>query len=239
MENVCKVYFVRHGETDWNKEQRMQGHTDIPLNENGRKQADLASRFFHDKKGEIAAIFSSDLLRASETARIIGGHIGLEVVENAKLREICFGVFQTLLKTEALAKYPLEFEKYKKDREYRIPEGESGCDVFDRVTTAVETLATQYVGRSIAIVAHGGALGSMWRRLHGLPGTSMPGPSEAFANAAIAEAHYSSESWKVIRWNDKQHLKGVSLINWDTSGNDDDTQAEIEHTNTNNNNNAS
>lgn len=101
---AARIVLVRHGETDWNREHRFQGHADQPLNERGREQArELADRLQHES---AAALYTSPLRRASETARIVGERIGLVPIELGALREIDVGDWQGLTIDEVKARYP-------------------------------------------------------------------------------------------------------------------------------------
>jgi probable phosphoglycerate mutase len=138
---VTTLLLVRHGETDWNAEGRLQGHTDRPLNEHGRRQAnELAERL----AGEGAdAIYASDLARARETAEIVGGRLGLPVVIDADLREKNWGNWEGLTGDERIH---VEFE------------GESTEDHRERMVRAVKRIAERHPGQRVVVVTHGGSL---------------------------------------------------------------------------------
>lgn len=120
----------------------MQGHTDIPLNETGRKQAAAAARFFQQATIETmatggpylpSAVYSSDLARAAVTGDMIAETIGMTVTRDERLREMNLGIFQTLTKPEAATKYGKEWTAYCGSTEYIIPDGESRVLLFQRV----------------------------------------------------------------------------------------------------------
>jgi broad specificity phosphatase PhoE len=138
---VTTLLLVRHGETDWNAEGRLQGHTDRPLNELGRRQAkELAEKL----AGEGAdAIYASDLTRAKETAEIVGARLGLTVVIDADLREKNWGSWEGLTGDERVH---VEFE------------GESTKEHRDRVVRAVRRIAERHPGQRVIVVTHGGSL---------------------------------------------------------------------------------
>jgi broad specificity phosphatase PhoE len=138
---MTRLLFVRHGETDWNAEGRLQGHTDRPLNDYGRRQArELAERLAEDG---VAAIYSSDLRRAKETAEIVGGRLGLPVVTDPDLRERNWGSWEGLTPAERDA---VEFV------------GESPQDHRDRMLRAVGRIAERHPDQTVAVVTHGGSL---------------------------------------------------------------------------------
>jgi broad specificity phosphatase PhoE len=148
---VTTLLLVRHGETDWNAEGRLQGHTDRPLNDYGRRQAqELAERL----AGEGAdAIYASDLKRATETAEIVGARLGLPVVIDADLREKNWGNWEGLTGDERVL---VEFE------------GESTADHRDRVLRAVRRIAGRHPGQRIVVVTHGGSLRRVQAAVNGV-----------------------------------------------------------------------
>jgi probable phosphoglycerate mutase len=138
---MCTLLLVRHGETDWNAAGRLQGHTDRPLNDYGRMQArKLAEQLQGDG---IAAIYASDLVRARETAEILGERLGLPVAIDADLREKNWGTWEGLTPDERLN---VEFE------------GETTEEHRERVLRAVRRIAERHPGRRVVVVTHGGSL---------------------------------------------------------------------------------
>jgi broad specificity phosphatase PhoE len=138
---MCTLLLVRHGETDWNAAGRLQGHTDRPLNDYGRVQArKLAEQLQGDG---IAAIYASDLVRARETAEILGECLGLPVAIDADLREKNWGTWEGLTPDERLN---VEFE------------GETTEEHRERVLRAVRRIAEHHPGRRVVVVTHGGSL---------------------------------------------------------------------------------
>ena len=125
--------------------------------------------YFASMKGEIAGFFSSDLLRASQTAEIIAEPHGMAVERDPRLREMHLGVFQTNVKAEAEAKFPAEWAAYGASRTFKIPGGESKVELYNRVSAGVEEIAAKFAGKTIIMVAHGGALRTVQARLQGFP----------------------------------------------------------------------
>jgi broad specificity phosphatase PhoE len=148
---VTTFLLVRHGETDWNAAGRLQGHTDRPLNEHGRRQAnELAEQL----AGEGAdAIYASDLSRAKETAEIVGARLGLPVVIDADLREKNWGNWEGLTGDERVY---VEFE------------GESTQDHRERVLRAVRRIAERHPGQRVVVVTHGGSLRRIQAAVNGV-----------------------------------------------------------------------
>jgi len=138
---VTVLLLVRHGETDWNAEGRLQGHTDTPLNDYGRRQAAaLAEQLAGDG---IAAIYASDLSRARETAEIVGGRIGLPVSVVPDLREKNWGSWEGLTPTERDA---VEYV------------GESTMEHRARTVRALAAIAGRHPGERVLVVTHGGSV---------------------------------------------------------------------------------
>lgn len=136
-----RIFLARHGETDWNVERRIQGSTDIPLNENGIRQAySLSSyldRLFHAEGGFLSSIFTSPLMRAKETAEIVGRRLGVEVETVPGLEEMNFGICEGKTWIESKSLYPKELEEWEQNKRYRrISGGESYQDVLNRFFSA-------------------------------------------------------------------------------------------------------
>ena len=158
-----KLHLVRHGETDWNLEQRLQGHIidpPISLNDKGRSQAMDTATILKDKNLEI--IFSSDLHRALETAAIISDVYDINIVKNYNLREADFGIFQGEL-------YSDESHKYFTDSALQFPEGESLDEAGYRVKEALKELSLQYNYDNAGVVTHGGIIGNLRAEIEGNP----------------------------------------------------------------------
>jgi len=138
---MTELLLVRHGETDWNAEGKLQGHTDRPLNDYGRRQAQaLAERIAGES---IDAVYASDLSRARETAEILAEKFGLTVVVDPDLREKNWGNWEGLTSDERLH---IEFE------------GETSQAHRDRTLSAVQRIVDRHPGERIVVVTHGGSL---------------------------------------------------------------------------------
>jgi broad specificity phosphatase PhoE len=148
---VTTLLLVRHGETDWNAEGRLQGHTDRPLNDYGRRQAkELAERLAAE---DVDAIYTSDLSRAKETAEILGERLGLPVVVDADLREKNWGSWEGLTGDERL------------NVDYV---GESTEDHRERILRAVERIVERHPAQRIVVVTHGGSLRRIQAAVNGV-----------------------------------------------------------------------
>lgn len=144
---MTEILLARHGETDWNRERRIQGHTDRPLTDEGRRQAvGLAERLVDDPPD---AVYSSDLVRAHETARIVAERLELEVIVLPELRERDFGTWEGLTDDEILARFP---------KAHNGPWGdaESREEMLERVREAIGRIATAHPEGRVLVITHGG-----------------------------------------------------------------------------------
>ena len=151
------VYLARHGETDWNLEQRWQGHTDIALNPTGHAQARALAAALSSVA--FAGVVTSDLVRASETARIVGEQLGLAVAyTDVDLRERAFGVFEGLTRDQCITQHPEAWRAWIEEQ--RAPQGgEEPRAVAARMTRAIARAASHFAGDGpILLVTHGSAL---------------------------------------------------------------------------------
>ena len=178
---MTHLYLVRHGQTDWNVEGRWQGQADVPLNERGRQQAAQVARAL--SKLGLVAIYSSDLLRARETANTLAALTGLEVQLDPRLREIHQGEWQGMLVSEIQERYGEAFQRRKDDPlNVAPPGGETVLQVKERVVDAIEDIVQQHPQERVAVVSHGFAL-------------------------AVIQVHYQNrpvtDAWKMIPENDE------------------------------------
>ena len=151
---MTRIVIVRHGETDWNAEGRVQGHTDVPLNDAGRRQAESAARAL--QRAEVAAVYASDLERAAETGRIIAQLHGLDVRLSAALRERNLGVWQGHTLDEVGAFDP-ENLRLMRAGEWFVPEGgETFEELRERVVAEVRRIAAAHEGQTVVVATHGG-----------------------------------------------------------------------------------
>lgn len=148
------IYIVRHGETEWNKQKRTQGSQNVSLTDTGRKQALRLGKYLEGKS--IQKIYSSDLDRAFETAKIIGDRINLVPTPSFLLREVCFGEWEGLTLDEIEEKYPGQLDKWNNNIEFKSPNGESISCVARRVQSFIQQLNKDHTKRDekILIVSH-------------------------------------------------------------------------------------
>lgn len=203
---VTQILAIRHGETDWNVQQRLQGHTDIPLNARGMAQAArLAAALQHEP---LQAIYSSDLSRALATATPFAQRQGLTVTPEPALRERCFGSFEGLSYTEIDQQWPQEAAAWRRrDPAFAPPGGETLPAFQERCVQAVLKLAAAHPGQTIALVAHGGVLDA-WYRAASRAGLQAP-RTWVLGNAAINRLLLADEGLMLVGWNDTQHLDNL------------------------------
>lgn len=164
---MSRLCLVRHGQTDWNLEGRYQGQSDVPLNEQGRIQAQALARELQDSR--FAAIYTSDLKRARETAEIIGASVQIPVTLEPRLREINQGEWEGQLVEVIKARYfKLWQQRDANPAIVRLPGGETVQEVADRVYAALNEIVGQHPGTSIIIVSHGLALATVICKAQGL-----------------------------------------------------------------------
>jgi broad specificity phosphatase PhoE len=158
---VTTILLVRHGETDWNLDRRLQGHSDQPLNATGREQArGLAEELAGE---ELDAVYSSDLSRASETARIIAEARGLEVTALPELRERHFGTWEGLTDDEIGQRFPEAAKGI-------LGDGETREEMDRRVVGVLQRIAAEHPDGTVLVISHGGPLRAVFRHCGVDPG---------------------------------------------------------------------
>jgi alpha-ribazole phosphatase/probable phosphoglycerate mutase len=146
---MTTILLVRHGETDWNVDRRVQGHSDTPLNDTGRAQASALGRELAEE--EIDAVYSSDLVRAHETARLVADPRRLAVTAIRDLRERHFGTWEGLTDEEIFTRFP-------EAREGPFGDGETREEMTERVLAALHRIAETHPDSRVLVVSHGGPL---------------------------------------------------------------------------------
>jgi probable phosphoglycerate mutase len=198
------LYVVRHGQTDWNRARRFQGHIDIPLNAAGRQEAErLALRLSATR---FAAIYCSDLERTRQTSEPCATRVGLTVQSLPALRERNYGIFEGLTAAEIASRYPQESARWMThDSRFVIPAGESQEGFRDRIFACLDALAARHADDApLLIVTHGGALDMLYRRAFSLPwdaARSCPVP-----NAALNRVEVLGDAVRILDWANVEHL---------------------------------
>ncbi|WII71863.1 histidine phosphatase family protein [Bdellovibrio sp. 22V] len=193
------IHLFRHGQTDWNIHRRMQGHTDIPLNEEGRRQALSLQTYF--KENSVELFMSSDLVRAQQTAQIANAHLSLPFFTSPEFREARLGELEGLTQAEADAKFGAEsWQKWislnPEDFHFRYPQGESAHETIDRFTAGLKNFCLKHDFQSAGLCTHGLV---MRRFLHSL----RPEMTELLPipNCVVYK----------VEWDPKSHLFSFSL----------------------------
>ncbi|WP_332848538.1 histidine phosphatase family protein [Massilia sp. S19_KUP03_FR1] len=203
---------VRHGETAWNAERRLQGHLDIALNAEGERQAAAVARALAGT--HIDTIVSSDLQRASQTAQAIAASHALPVQVERALRERCYGGFEGLLYSEIEQRFPHEFAQWQaREVDAVLPAGanlgESFRQFYARCTNAIIAVATRCPGQTIVLVAHGGVLECAYRCALGM---ALETPRTfTIPNASINRFTFQDGKLTLISWGEIEHLQQVAM----------------------------
>ncbi|HAT32452.1 MAG TPA: histidine phosphatase family protein [Janthinobacterium sp.] len=201
------ILLIRHGETAWNAERRLQGHIDIALNDEGLRQAEALGRALGGEA--LTAIISSDLQRAKQTAQALAGHHRLHIQTDALLRERCYGAFEGMLYADIALRYPLEYAAWQaRDIDAVMPAGvrvaQSFRQFYARAVGGIERWASRYAGQSIAIVAHGGVLECAYRAAVGM---SLDSPRDfQVKNSSVNRFTFEDGKLSLTNWGDIDHL---------------------------------
>jgi broad specificity phosphatase PhoE len=183
---MAEIWLVRHGQTDWNLEGRFQGQLDVPLNDIGMDQV----RVFAENLGDRAfcALYSSDLLRARQTAEIISGHVNLPIKFDRRLREISQGQVEGLLLSEVSQKFGNELNERRINPVHsRMPGGESVSEVAERVKFAMDDIARAHPTEPVLVASHGLAIATMLCRVRGYPMETVYSHIQENATAEVIE----------------------------------------------------
>lgn len=203
---MTELLFIRHGETDWNRQHRFQGQIDVPLNTTGRRQAVcLAERLAGDRHDLLLA---SDLQRALQTAAPLAEAWGMPAVPLPGLREQGFGIFEGLEVAVIQADHAELWQHWlAHDADFALPGGESARQFNTRVLAAVQDLVAAHAGRRLAVVTHGGVLDMLWRHAKGLP---LDGQRTCdIPNTGLNRLRWSDAGLHIELWADASHLVDV------------------------------
>ncbi|XP_011039205.1 PREDICTED: phosphoglycerate mutase-like protein 4 [Populus euphratica] len=206
----AEIIVVRHGETVWNVDGRIQGHIDVELNEVGREQAAVvADRISREFK--VSAVYSSDLKRAFETAEKIAAACGVaEVIKDPDLRERNLGDLQGLVLQEAAKVSAVAYRAFKSHRTNQdIPGGGESLDkLYDRCTSSLERIAAKHTGERVVVVTHGGVIRELYQRA--CPNGKSGG---RVLNTSINIFHISDgDRWTIKTWGDVSHLNETGYL---------------------------
>jgi probable phosphoglycerate mutase len=201
------LYLIRHGETDWNAAGRWQGHADVPLNERGKKQSELLAQHLQQAGVRFDAIYSSDLTRAYQTAWEIGSALRVAVQLLPPLREIDLGYWSGLSRADIKTQYPVEYRLLEQGQD--IPRGgaETATALYRRVTETVKAMVDSHPGETLALVSHGGSIRSLLKYVDETYHGNLARPREHLGNTSVTVLHCESDTWKIVTYNDMQHLE--------------------------------
>ncbi len=203
-----RIILIRHGETAWNAERRLQGHLDIPLNTEGARQASALAAALAAEHVDL--VVASDLQRARQTAEAIARTRAQQVRLDPALRERCYGGFEGLLYSEIASRFPAEFAAWQARRiDAEVPPGHHQGETFrqfnERVLAAILGWAKSHPGQTLALVAHGGVLECAYRAARGLP---LETPrSFKVLNASINRFEVRDGALVLLSWGEVEHLR--------------------------------
>ena len=205
-----RICFVRHGETNWNAERRMQGHIDIPLNANGISQAERLANALIRVKHSFDVIYSSDLERALHTANAVASALSLDVQITPRLRERNVGKLQGLLLSEAPVLLPEIWQRHiARELDHDLGGGESIRTFHQRMQDILELFLNEHRGQSVLAVSHGGSLDMIYRIV-----TQQALDAERVAvvpNTSLNWITHDGSTWSVECWADTSHLSESAL----------------------------
>lgn len=207
-ENTTRLCLIRHGETDWNVELRLQGHTDTSLNARGMAQAAALGRALASYRFD--AVIASDLLRARQTAQPLVEGRELPLLLAPVLRERHFGCCEGMTLAEIRAELPDVAQALTgRAPDYAPPGGESTAQHRSRVIGGITTLAQQFSGKCIAVIFHGGSLEMVYRHVHRMP--LEPMRDFPLPNASINWLRVGGGDWVFESWGETAHLGDIPV----------------------------
>lgn len=201
-----RLLLIRHGETDWNRQVRFQGQLDVPLNDMGHTQAQRLGQHLAQEK--VDRLLCSDLQRAQQTAQPLAQAWGLQPSTHVELREQHFGEIEGLEVRAVIREQPALWAQWLEHRgDFAMPGGETLQAFHARVWRFVNTLASQHLGQTLAIVTHGGVLDMLWRTARGEP---IQGLREChIPNTGINWMRWVPEQLHIEAWGLDEHLAGL------------------------------
>jgi probable phosphoglycerate mutase len=203
---MTDLIFIRHGETDWNRQLRFQGQIDVPLNSTGHEQAQRLAQALADERFDL--LISSDLQRAVQTAVPLRHLHAPPLQARSALREQSFGVLEGLDVPAIQARHPQLWAQWlRHDADFALPQGESTRQFHTRVVSAVRELATAHGGKTLLLITHGGVLDMLWRTVHGLP---LHGARACdIPNTGINRLRWRGGTLDIVCWAEDAHLAGL------------------------------
>jgi probable phosphoglycerate mutase len=206
--DATRILAIRHGETAWNVDTRIQGHLDIPLNDVGIRQAQHLGQSLAQRDA-VDAVYASDLSRAHTTASAIAKAMGQSVTAHTGLRERHFGAFQGRTFAEIEVELPEQAWHWRKRTPDWTPPGggESLIALHKRIVTTVDELAARHPGQQIVLVAHGGVLDILYRAATRL---ELQAPRTwQLTNTAVNRLLWTPQGLSLVGWGDTSHLDAL------------------------------
>ena len=199
-----RLCIVRHAETAWNAEHRVQGQLDVPLNATGLAQAAAVAKVLSEER--FVAIYSSDLSRARQTAEPLAQLQKMKILLEPRLRERHYGIFERLTYAEVKVRYPEDYTRFEaRDPDFDFRTGESLKDFFSRTKKAVTAIVDRHAGERILVFTHGGILDKLYRFVTGLP---LSAPRDfGIPNCGINRIDVTDGVWSIQSWADVSHLE--------------------------------
>ncbi len=167
--SVTRLFLVRHGETEWNREGRIQGVTDSPLTERGKLQASCMGESLLTLGVPFAEMYSSPITRATDTATLIGDKLGKTFRLDDRLKERNFGIFEGFTRKEVSQKFPHEVKMNREQPGFVIPKGESREHLLNRVKECFNDLVALHSGEDVLLITHGGLIAMALRYVLHIP----------------------------------------------------------------------
>jgi 2,3-bisphosphoglycerate-dependent phosphoglycerate mutase len=200
------LYLIRHGESVHNAVGRIQGHSNVPLSDQGRRQVAAVAEALVGFSPDV--LYASPLRRACETAEIIAARLKLPIQFDDRLKEVNVGIFQDQLRSELDRLYPEELARWRsEDMDYAIPGGESRRQLLDRGREVLQMIA-QSGHRNAVVVSHGRILMTVVKALIGLP---LEKPPFSMQNGSITTLSYNEGTFELVALDQVEHLREVGL----------------------------
>ena len=203
---TTRLCIVRHGETAWNAEHRVQGQLDIPLNAVGLKQAEAVGKALRNESFD--ALYSSDLIRTQQTATPAATLLSKKVVLDRDLRERHYGMFERLTYAEVKIKHAAEYARFAaRDPDFDFGSGERLRDFAARSLAVLSRIASAHEGQHVLIFTHGGVLDELYRHIHALPVSAVR--DFGIPNCGLNRVEFALTKWQIRAWADIAHLEGA------------------------------
>ncbi len=204
---ASRLILIRHGESTWNRDRRIQGQLDPPLSEQGHEQARLVAGRLGRR--EVEALYTSDLLRASQTAAPIAAMLGVEARPMKELREIFLGDWEGLHTAELAERFPEAWDAWTREPSWDVvPRGEGASAFEERVVSALDRLFEQHSHGDAIVVTHGGVIQIALHRVVGRPSHGLF--PFRISNGSVSIVERRNSRMVIATVNDTSHLEGIA-----------------------------